>query len=61
MITLEEKLNVICDSLANGTIACYLSNGMERKEGPQFLPFKKAAVILNGVKLTTDISAKVQF
>jgi hypothetical protein len=38
----------------------YLSNKMERKESPQFLPFEKAAIVLNGVKLTTDIGTKVQ-
>jgi hypothetical protein len=34
---------------------------MERRESPQFLPFEKAAIVLNSVKLTTDVGAKARF
>jgi hypothetical protein len=59
MLTIEQQLNVICDSLANGAVVHYLANGMERKETPQFLPFEKVAIVLNSVKLATDVGAEV--
>jgi hypothetical protein len=61
MLMLEQQLNVICDNLVNGATTRNLSNRMERKESPQFLPFEKAAVVLDGVKLTTDVGAEVRF
>jgi hypothetical protein len=60
MLTLEQQLNVICDSLANKTMARYLAQGAARDDGPQFLPLKKAAVVLEGVKLTTDIGPEAR-
>ena len=58
MLTLEQQLNVICNKLANGAVARYLSEGVHHL-GPKFLPFKKAAVVLDGIKLTTDIGLEV--
>ncbi len=54
MRTLEQQLNVICDELANGVVARYLSGGVHQ-QGPKFLPFKKAATDLDGTKLITDV------
>ncbi len=61
MLTLEQQLNLICDDLANKAVARYLSNGRDKNSGSQFLPFEKATIVLNGVKLTTDIDTKVQY
>ncbi len=60
MLTLEQQLNVLCDELANGAVAQYLSGGVHHL-GPKFLLFKKAAVVLDGVKLTTDAGAEVRY
>jgi hypothetical protein len=60
MLMLEQQLIVICHSLVNGAVACYLSNKIERKESPQFLPFEIAAIVLDGVKFATDVGAEVQ-
>ena len=49
MLTLEEQLNVICDELANRAVARYLSGGVHQQE-PKFLPFEKAAIVLDGAK-----------
>ncbi len=55
MLTLEQQLNVICDELANGVVARYLL-GEVHQQGPKFLPFEKAAIVLDGTKLTMDVS-----
>jgi hypothetical protein len=60
MLTLEQQLNVIWDELANMAVAQYLSEGVHHL-GPKFLPFEKAAVVLYGIKLTTDIGLEVQY
>jgi hypothetical protein len=60
MLTLEQQLNVLCDELASRAVARYLSGGVHHL-GPKFLPFEKAAGVLDGVKLTTDVSAKVRY
>ncbi len=59
MLTLEQQLNVICDELANGAVAQFLSKERGDNHSPQFLPFEKAAIVLNGMKLTTDVGAEV--
>ncbi len=59
MLTLEQQLNVICNGLANNAIARYLACGRVRDDGPHFLPLEKAAVVLDGVKLTTDVGLEV--
>jgi hypothetical protein len=59
MLTLEQQLNVICNNLANKAVAQYLAQGAARNDGPQLLPLEKAAVVLDGVKLTTDVGPEV--
>ena len=51
---------MICNELANEAVARYLSEGVHHL-GPKFLPFKKVAVVLDGVKLTTDVGSEVQY
>jgi hypothetical protein len=60
MLKLEQQLNVIWDNLANEAIAQYLAQGAARNDGPQLLPLVKAAVVLDGVKLTTDVGPEVR-
>jgi len=51
---------MICDELANGVVARYLS-GRVHLERPLFLPFEKAAIVLNGTRLRIDISLEVRY
>jgi hypothetical protein len=60
MLTLEQQLNVICNKLANGAVARYLSEVVHQL-GPKFLPFEQAAVVLDGIKLTTDVGLEVRY
>jgi hypothetical protein len=60
MLTLEQQLNVICDELANGVMARYLSGGVHQ-QGPKFLPFEKAAIVLDGTKLKMDVGSEVRY
>jgi hypothetical protein len=59
MLTLEQQLNIICNGLANNAIARYLARGRVRDDGPHFLPLEKAAVVLDGVKLMTNVGPEV--
>ncbi len=42
-------------------VAQFLSKGRGDDHSPQLLPFEKAATVLGGIKLTTDIGAEVQY
>ncbi len=53
-------MNVICDEFANGAVARFLSIGQGDNHSPQFLLFEKAAIVLDRIKLTTDVGAEVQ-
>jgi hypothetical protein len=61
MLTLEQQLNVICNESANRAVARYLSKGGVHHQGPKFLLFEKAAIVLNGIKLKTDVRAEVRY
>ena len=59
-LSLEQQLNVICNELANGAVE------RARTEGggpsiPKFLPFESVAVVLDGIKLTTDVGLEVRY
>ncbi len=60
MLTLKQQLNVICNGLANNANARYLAHGRVKDEGPYFLPLEKAAVVLDGAKLTTNVGPEVR-
>jgi hypothetical protein len=49
------------DELANGAVAGYLSNGMNKEGKTQFLSLEKAAIVLDGMKLTTDVGTEVRY
>jgi hypothetical protein len=60
MLSLEQQLNVICDELANEAVKRAISEGALGPY-PKLLPHENAAVILDGVKLTTDVGAEVRY
>jgi hypothetical protein len=60
-LSLEEQLNVICDELANSAVARYLAEQTKPSRPDQFLPLESAAIVLDSVKLTTDVGLEVQF
>ncbi len=60
-LSLEEQLNVICDELANGAVARYLSERTKPSRTDQFLPLESAAIVLDSVKLATNVGAEVRF
>jgi hypothetical protein len=49
----------MCDGLVNNAIARYLACGRVRDNGPHFLPFEEAAVVLDGFKLMTYVGPEV--
>jgi hypothetical protein len=60
-LSLEEQLNVICDELANSAVARYLAARTKPSRPEQFLPLESAAIVLDSVKLTTDVGLEVRF
>jgi hypothetical protein len=60
-LSFEEQLNVICNKLASSAVARYLSEQTKPSRQNQFLPLESAAIILDSVKLTTDVGLEVQF
>ena len=60
MLSLVQQLNVICGKLANKAVGRAISEGAHGS-GPNLLPHKNVAVILDGIKLTTDVGAKVRY
>ena len=50
-LTLEQQLNVICDELANGAV----------ERARTVLPFESIAVVLDGIKLTSDVRLEVRY
>jgi len=59
-LTLEEQLNCVCDGLAKAAIVASMERPLPRP-GKQLLPLERAAVFVNGNKLTTDVSKEVRF
>jgi hypothetical protein len=60
-LSLKEQLNVICDKLANSAVARYLYKQTKLSRPNQILPLESAAIVLDSVKLTTNVEAEVQF
>jgi hypothetical protein len=52
---------VIWDELANSAVARYLSEQTKPSRPDQFLPLESATIVLDSVKLTTDVGSEVQF
>ena len=58
-LTLEEQLNTTCDALANGAVTRALTLG-SRPTTPTLLPFERAAVVLEGVKITSQVAPAIR-
>jgi hypothetical protein len=58
---LEEQLNVLCNELTNSAVARFFSELTQPSQVDQFLPLKKVAIVLDSVKLTTDVGSEVRF
>ncbi len=54
------QINVICNELANGAVEQSLTEGVHH-QGPRFLPFERAAAVLDSIKLTTDVGSEVHY
>ena len=54
-LTLEQKMNTRCDTLANRAVHRAIATGM-RREGKQLLSSEDAAVFVNNRKLTRDLA-----
>jgi hypothetical protein len=59
-LTLKEQLNTMCDTLANGAVTRGLTLGTP-PTAPMLLPFKQAAVVVDGIKITSQIAPAIQF
>jgi hypothetical protein len=59
-LTLEEQLNTMCNTLANNTVTRSLT-WSSQQEGTFLVPFKQSAVIMDGVKSTSNIAPTVRF
>ena len=61
-LTLDQQLNVTCDSLAKQAVGRGLSiDAVNRTMQPLSLPFEQAAITVGGHKLTSDVSEPVRF
>jgi hypothetical protein len=58
--TLEEQLNTTCDTLANSAVTCALTLGSQ-PTAPMLLPFKQAAVVVDGIKITPQVAPAIRF
>ena len=59
-LSLEEQLNCVCDGLAKAAVYRSMAGRAARK-GVQLLPREKAAIVVNGTKLTTDSGEEVRY
>jgi hypothetical protein len=59
LLSLEEQLNTTCDELANKAVARALSAATTSAE-PSLLPFEKAAVVVDNIKITSNITPAVR-
>ena len=59
-LTLEEQLNTTCDTLANGAVTRALTLGSQ-PTAPTLLPFERAAVVVEGVKITSQVAPAIRY
>jgi hypothetical protein len=60
-LSLKEQLNMLCNQLANSAVARYLSEQTKPSRPDQLLPLESATIVLDSVKLPTDVGSEVQF
>ncbi len=59
-LTLEEQLNTTCDMLANGAVTCALTLSSQ-PTAPTLLPFEQAAVVVDSIKITSQVAPAIRF
>ena len=57
---MEEQLNTTCDTLANSAVTRLLAQPYQQEE-TFLLPFEQSAVVIDGVKITSNIAPTVRF
>jgi hypothetical protein len=50
----------MCDTLANSAVTRCLT-GQSKHSGPNLLPFERSAVVIDGIKITSQIAPTVRF
>ena len=61
-LPLDQRMNVMCDTLAKQAVGRGLSiESVSRVMKPLSLPFEQASIIVEGNKLTSDVSEPVRF
>ena len=60
-LPLVQQLNVMCDSLAKLAVQSSFGFANPRNVMDQLLPCEQAAIIVDNVKLTTDVATEVRF
>lgn len=61
-LPLDQRLNVLCDTLAKQAMGRGLSmNAVGRRLEPLSLPFEQASITVGGNKLTSDVSEPVRY
>ena len=61
-LTLDQQLNVTCDTLAKQAVGRGLSiDAVDRTMHPLSLPFEQASILVGGHKLTSDVSEPIRF
>ncbi len=60
LLPLEVQLNTTCNMLANGAVTRALTLAPQHT-GPMLLPFERVAVVVNGVKITSQVAPAIQF
>ncbi|MGB2419944.1 MAG: hypothetical protein ACPH9Z_07410, partial [Luminiphilus sp.] len=59
-LTIEQRLNCCCDTLAKRAVAEGML-GAQRDVSSQLLPRESVAVVINGVKQTSDVARDARF
>jgi hypothetical protein len=59
-LTLEEQLNTTCNTLTNSEVTRCLTRQFQQ-DGPNLLPFERSAVVIDGIKITSQIAPTVRF
>jgi hypothetical protein len=60
LLTFEEQLNTTCNTLANEVVTCALG-GTTLHKGPSLLPFKSSMVLINNVKIASNVALAIRF
>ena len=59
LLPLDAQLNTTCNMLANGAVTQALTLTPQHT-GPLLLPFEQVAVVVNGVKITSQVAPAIR-